>query len=51
MKREKLNTEVRQEQIVEAAMNLIAAQGLRRLSVAAISKKIGLVPFGYLPSF
>jgi len=44
MKREKLNTEVRQEQIVHAAMNLIASQGLRRLSVAAISNKIGLVP-------
>ena len=44
MKREKLNTEVRQEQIVQAAMNLIASQGLRKLSVAAISNKIGLVP-------
>ena len=44
MKREKLNTEIRQEQIVQAAMNLIASQGLRKLSVAAISNKIGLVP-------
>jgi AcrR family transcriptional regulator len=44
MKREKLNTEVRQEQIVQAAMSLIARKGLRGLSVAAISKNIGLVP-------
>ena len=44
MKREKVKTEVRQEQIVQAAMNLIASQGLRKLSVAAISNKIGLVP-------
>ena len=44
MRREKLNTEVRQEQIVQAAMNLIARQGLRRLSMAAIANEIGLVP-------
>ena len=39
-----MNTELRQEQIVQAAMNLIASQGLRRLSVAAIANEIGLVP-------
>ena len=44
MRREKLNAEVRQEQIVQAAMNLIARQGLRRLSMAAIANEIGLVP-------
>jgi AcrR family transcriptional regulator len=44
MKREKLNTEVRQEQIVEAAMNLIASRGLKGLSMAALAKRIGLVP-------
>jgi len=44
MKREKLNTEVRQEQIVEAAMNLIASRGLKGLSMAALANRIGLVP-------
>ncbi len=44
MKREKLNTEVRQEQIVEAAMNLIASRGLEGLSMAALANRIGLVP-------
>ena len=44
MKREKLNTEVRQEQIIQAAMNLIASRGFKGLSVAAIANRIGLVP-------
>ncbi len=44
VKREKLNTEVRQEQIVEAAMNLIASRGLKGLSMAALANRIGLVP-------
>ena len=44
MKREKLNTKVRQEQILQAAMNLIEKQGLKGLSVAAIANRIGLVP-------
>jgi AcrR family transcriptional regulator len=43
-KREKLNTEVRQEQIIQAAMNLIASRGLRGLSMAALANRIGLVP-------
>ena len=42
--REKLNTEVRQEQIVHAAMNLIASRGLKGLSMAALANRIGLVP-------
>jgi len=44
MKREKLKTEVRQEQIVRAAMNLIASRGLKGLSMAALANRIGLVP-------
>ncbi len=44
MKREKLNTEVRQEQIIQAAMNLIASRGLKGLSMAALANRIGLVP-------
>lgn len=44
MKREKLNTELRQEQIIQAAMNLIASRGLKGLSMAALANRIGLVP-------
>ena len=44
MKREKLDTEVRQEQIIEAAMNLIASRGVKGLSMAALADRIGLVP-------
>jgi len=41
---EKLDTEIRQEQIVEAALSLIASHGVRRLSVAALARRVGLVP-------
>ncbi len=41
---EKLDTEIRREQIVEAALALIAAQGVRRLSMAALARRVGLVP-------
>ena len=44
MRREKLNTEVRQEQIIQAAMNLIASRGVKGLSMAALADRIGLVP-------
>jgi AcrR family transcriptional regulator len=44
MRREKLHTEVRQEQIIEAAMNLIASRGIKGLSMAALANRIGLVP-------
>ena len=47
----KLDTEVRREQIAEAAMNLIAAQGLRRLSIAAVARRVGLVPSGIYRHF
>ena len=41
---EKLDTEVRKEQIVEAALSLIAAHGVRQLSMAALARRVGLVP-------
>jgi TetR/AcrR family transcriptional regulator, fatty acid metabolism regulator protein len=41
---EKLETEVRREQIVEAAMGLIAAHGVRRVSMGALARRVGLVP-------
>ena len=44
MSAEKLNTEIRQEQIVQAAMNIIATQGLKGLSMASLARRVGLVP-------
>jgi AcrR family transcriptional regulator len=40
----KLGTEVRQEQIAEAALALIATQGVKGLSMAAVARRVGLVP-------
>lgn len=47
----KLDTEIRREQIAEAALELVASQGLRRLSVAAIARRVGLVPSGVYRHF
>ncbi len=47
----KLDTQVRREQIAEAAMNLIAAQGLRRMSIAAVARRVGIVPSGIYRHF
>lgn len=41
---EKLETGIRREQIVEAALGLIATKGVRRLSMAALARRVGLVP-------
>ena len=40
----KLGTELRQEQIAQAALNLVASQGLKGLSVAGVASQVGLVP-------
>ncbi len=41
---EKLHTEVRQEQIARAAVSLIATSGMAGLSVAAVARRVGIVP-------
>ena len=41
---EKLDTEVRREQLAQAALALIAAHGLNRLSLARVARRVGLVP-------
>lgn len=51
MPRQKLTTAVRREQIAEAALRLIAAQGIRRLSIAAVARRVGLVPSGIYRHF
>ncbi len=47
----KLDTQVRREQIAEAAMSLVASHGVRRLSIAAIARRVGLVPSGLYRHF
>jgi len=41
---EKLGTEVRQEQLAQAALDLIAAHGMKALSIARVARHVGLVP-------
>ena len=40
----KLDTEIRQEQITQAALGLIASEGLKGLSVAKVAHRVGIVP-------
>ncbi len=51
MAREKLDTEIRQEQIAQAALSLIASRGIKGLSVAAVARRVGLVPSGIYRHF
>jgi AcrR family transcriptional regulator len=44
MRAPKTNTEIRQEQIAEAAIELIAAEGVNSLSIAGIAERVGIVP-------
>jgi AcrR family transcriptional regulator len=41
---EKLETEIRREQIAEAALALITSEGLGAVSMAAVARRVGLVP-------
>lgn len=41
---EKLDTQIRKEQIAQATLELVAAGGLKKLSVAAVARRVGLVP-------
>jgi AcrR family transcriptional regulator len=47
----KLDTRARREQIADAALNLIANEGVRRLSIAAVARRVGLVPSGIYRHF
>lgn len=51
MAEQKLDTEIRREQIAEAALAIVAEQGLRRLSMAAVARRVGLVPSGIYRHF
>jgi AcrR family transcriptional regulator len=41
---QKQDTEIRQEQLIRAALALIAARGLHELSVARVARRVGMVP-------
>ncbi len=41
---QKVSTEIRQEQIAQAALDLVGSQGLQALSIAAVAERVGLVP-------
>jgi AcrR family transcriptional regulator len=51
MAEQKLDTEVRREQIAEAALQLVASQGVKSLSIAAVARRVGLVPSGIYRHF
>jgi AcrR family transcriptional regulator len=44
MRASKAKTEVRREQIAQAAMKLLAVRGWRQVSLAAIARAVGVVP-------
>jgi AcrR family transcriptional regulator len=51
MSDEKLDTQIRRRQIAEAALALVSDRGLARLSVAAVARRVGLVPSGVYRHF
>ena len=44
MRAEKTDTEVRQEQIAKAALDVIGTEGVHALSIAGIAERVGIVP-------
>jgi AcrR family transcriptional regulator len=47
----KLQTRIRREQIAAAALQLVASEGVKRLSIAAVARRVGLVPSGIYRHF
>jgi AcrR family transcriptional regulator len=44
MAKKRLKTDIRHEQIAEAALDIVRSEGIRGLNVAAVAEKVGLVP-------
>jgi AcrR family transcriptional regulator len=44
MARQKLNTELRQEQILEAALDIVSRKGMKGLNLGAVARRVGIVP-------
>lgn len=40
----KLDTDIRKDQIAQAALAVVAEHGIRRLSIAAVARRVGVVP-------
>ena len=51
MSLDKLNTEIRQEQIAQAALSLLNNHGIKKLSIASVARRVGLVPSGIYRHF
>jgi AcrR family transcriptional regulator len=51
MSDEKLDTEIRREQIAEAVLSFVAEHGVNRLSMAQVARRVGLVPSGIYRHF
>ena len=51
MAERKLDSGIRREQIAEAALSLVADRGMSRLSMAAVARRVGLVPSGIYRHF
>jgi AcrR family transcriptional regulator len=47
MRAPKRNTETRQEQLAEAALDMIATGGINALSIAGIAERVGIVPSAF----
>jgi AcrR family transcriptional regulator len=47
MRAPRTNTEARQEQLAEAAMDMIATEGVNALSIAGIAERVGIVPSAF----
>ena len=44
MSRRRLSSKIRREQLVQAALEVLGKSGVRKLSVAAVARRVGLVP-------
>ncbi len=44
MAKNRLGTGIRQDQIAEAALDIVRSHGIRALNVAAVAEKVGIVP-------
>ena len=51
MAAEKLDTQIRREQIAEAALDLLGTHGIKELSMAGVGRQVGLVPAGIYRHF
>ena len=51
MRAQKVDTEIRREQIAQAALDLIGSHGIQAMSIASVAERVGLVPSGIYRHF